>query len=418
MTKALHTPAGAAATRGTRLRPWLVRVHRWVGLAIAPFLVVAALTGSAIAFREELDAWLNPDLFEATASGTPLSPSEIVAKVEAADPQVRVFRVPLPHEPGEALEVGVQPRIDPATRRPFAIDHNEVFVDPVTGAVLGRRLFGAFRIDRPHLMPMLYQLHFSLMTPARWGIWLLGGVAILWFLDGFVAIVLTFPRARPFLAHWRTAWRIKRGASPYRLNLDLHRAGGLWLWALLLILAFTGAAINLNVEAARPLVSAFSTLTPSAREQGAPRLRRPPAEPKLGFEGAFAAARRAIAERGWTMQPLDATYLRPYGVYFVSVAAPGPGHDDGIGHPHLFFDDQDGTLLRAEVPGDGSAGDVFLDLQHPLHTGRIAGLAGRIVVCIAGIVTAMLTVTGVVLWAAKRRRARRPRAVMTTVAAE
>lgn len=411
------TETGAAARRGSPLRPWLVRLHRWVGLAIAPFLVVAALTGSAIAFREELDAWLNPDLFTTTATGTPLPPSAIVASVEAADPRVRVFRVPLPHAPGEAIVVGVQPRIDPATRRPFALDHDQVFVDPVTGGVLGRRLFGAARLDRAHLMPFLYQLHFTLMAPARWGIWLLGGVAILWFLDAFVAILLTLPRARPLLVHWRTAWRIKRDASPYRRNLDLHRAGGLWLWGVLLIIAFSGAAINLNAEVARPMVSAFSTLTPSAREQGAPRLRRPPAEPKLGFDEAFAAARRVVAERGWAMEPLDATYIRPYGVYFVSVAVPGPGHDDGIGHPHLFFDDQDGTLLRTEVPGEGSAGDVFLVLQNPLHTGRIAGLAGRIVVCVAGLVTAMLTVTGVVLWAMKRR-ARGARRVVGTVAAE
>ncbi|MDC7787770.1 PepSY-associated TM helix domain-containing protein [Rhodoplanes sp. TEM] len=407
----------AAVRRGTRLRPWLVRLHRWVGLAVAPVLVVAALTGSAIAFREELDAWLNPELFAASAGGAPLAPSEIVAKVEAADPRVRVFRVPLPHEPGEAIVVGVQPRIDPATRRPYAIDHNQVFVDPVTGAVLGRRLFGAFRLDRAHLMPFLYQLHFSLMVPGRWGIWVLGGVAILWFLDAFVAILLTLPRTGPLLAQWTTAWRIKRPAGPYRRNLDLHRAGGLWLWGVLLIVAFSGAALNLTAEVARPLVSAFSTLTPSAREAGASRLRRPPAEPKLSFEDAFAAALRVIAERGWAMAPLDATYIRPYGVYFVSVAVPGPGHDDGIGHPHLFFDDQDGTLLRAEVPGEGSAGDVFLALQNPLHTGRIAGLAGRFVVCLAGIVTAMLAVTGVVIWAMKRR-ARRLRRVTAVVAAE
>ncbi|WP_296521387.1 PepSY domain-containing protein [Rhodoplanes sp.] len=407
-----------ASSRGPRLRPWLVRLHRWVGLAIAPFLIVSALTGSAIAFREELDAWLNPDLFAAPGVGTPLAPSGIVAAVEAADPRVRVVRVPLPHEPGEALVVGVQPRLDSVTWRPFAIDHNQVFVDPVTGVVLGRRLFGAARLDRAHLMPFLYQLHFTLMTPARWGVWLLGGVAILWFLDGFVALALTLPRARPLLAYWGTAWRIKRGASAYRRNFDLHRAGGLWLWSVLLVLAFSGAALNLTAEVFRPVVSLVSTLTPSAREAGAPRLRRPPAEPKLSFEDAFAAARCVIAERGWAMAPLQAAYIRHYGAYFVSVAAPGPDHDDGIGHPHLFFDDQDGTLLHAEVPGEGSAGDIFLDLQHPLHTGRIIGLPGRILICIAGLVTAALTITGVVLWATKRRRARRPRAAMETATAE
>ena len=39
-------------------RPHLVLLHRWTGLAIAFFLVVACLTGSLLSFEEELDTWL------------------------------------------------------------------------------------------------------------------------------------------------------------------------------------------------------------------------------------------------------------------------------------------------------------------------------------------------------------------------
>jgi uncharacterized iron-regulated membrane protein len=393
--------AGAAA--GPSYRAVLVRLHRYVGLALALFLVLAGVTGSAIAFREELDAWLNPDLFRTTGSGEALRPAEIVARVEAGDPRIRVALLPLPHEPGEALAVGVEPGIDPATKQRFAVDYNQVFVDPVTGAVLGHRKFGACCLERQNLLPFLYNFHYTLTMPGRWGVWLMGGVALVWLVDCFVALVLTFPRARPFLRAWRAAWRIKRGASAYRTTFDLHRAGGLWLWVVLLLVALSGAAINLNEEVFRPAVALFSDLKPSVREQGRARLGRVPLTPTLSFEDAIARARDVIAARGWAMAPTDVYYARPYSVYIVSVARPGADHDDGLGHPHLYFDAQDGALVRADVPGEGSAGDVFIQIQTPIHGGRIAGLAGRIVIVVSGIAVAVLSITGVAIWWRKRR---------------
>jgi PepSY-associated transmembrane protein len=53
-----------------------VKLHRYVGLAIAAFLTIAGLTGSILAFDTDLDAWLNPELFEAKASGPILPPSQ------------------------------------------------------------------------------------------------------------------------------------------------------------------------------------------------------------------------------------------------------------------------------------------------------------------------------------------------------
>jgi uncharacterized iron-regulated membrane protein len=46
-------------------RQFFVLAHRWVGLAMALFIVLAGLTGSALAFREELEAWLAPGLHRA-----------------------------------------------------------------------------------------------------------------------------------------------------------------------------------------------------------------------------------------------------------------------------------------------------------------------------------------------------------------
>lgn len=44
-----------------------------------------------------------------------------------------------------------------------------------------------------------------------------------------------------------------------------------------------------------------------------------------------------------------------------------------------------------------------MQAQFPLHSGRILGMPGRILVSLLGLVVAMLSLTGIVIWAKKRR---------------
>jgi hypothetical protein len=82
----------------------------------------------------------------------------------------------------------------------------------------------------------------------------------------------------------------------------------------------------------------------------------------------------------------------------------------GFGNHNV--DGVDGRILGEQVPWRGSAADVFMQLQFPIHSGRIAGIPGRIIISAMGIAIALLSVTGVVIWAMKRAR-RRPNNFVT-----
>ncbi len=390
------------------VRSALVRLHRWVGLATALFLVVAGLTGSVLVFREELDAWANPELFTSPAEGPALSPEALKQAVEAADPRVTVAALPLTTAAGTAARLFVLPKRDPATARPYVLGFNELFVDPVDGAVLGRRDIAGC-CDRTTIIPFLYRLHFSLHLPGRWGVWLLGVVSILWLADCFVGAWLTLPRQGPFWSKWRPAWMIKAGTGAYRRNLDLHRAGGLWLWGVLAILALTSIALNLRREVYLPIVAIFSDVTPTPFDR--PRQRAPGTPLPLDD---IAARARAVADaRGW---PAPGPMFHSMGTGVIMVRFVGREGEPPLGAPRLYLDDVDGRELMTIEPGQGTLGDLALTLPLPLHSGRIAGLPGRILIAVAGIVIAMLGVTGVVIWwkklqgrraqAAKKRSAR------------
>jgi uncharacterized iron-regulated membrane protein len=61
-------------------------------------------------------------------------------------------------------------------------------------------------------------------------------------------------------------------------------------------------------------------------------------------------------------------------------------------------DGLDGRLLGHEEPWQGTAADIFVQAQFPIHSGRILGLPGRILISLMGLVVAGLSVTGVVVW--------------------
>jgi len=377
------------------MRAALVRLHRYAGLSLALFLALAGLTGSAIVFNEEIDAFLNPSLFKTDTLGTPLSPDLLADRVQRALPLAQVTLIPLATRPGEAALLRVE------GKNGATLDYDQVFVDPVTGKILGTREWGACCFSPVHLMPFLYLFHYTLQLPGVWGILFMGIVGCIWVVDCFVGFALTLPRAKPFFERWKIAWRVKRNAGGFRLNLDLHRAGGLWLWGILLMVAATGVGMNLPDQVVRPIVSLFSTLKPSLLEIGAKRMTAHPRPALLSYGDAIARAKEEAAKHHWQIAPQLVFHTSIYGAYGVGFTRAGENAETGLGSSYYYFDDRNGSLITADVVGQGSAGDIYMQAQYQLHTGRILGLPGRILIFLTGLVVAMLSFTGVYISARK-----------------
>jgi uncharacterized iron-regulated membrane protein len=408
-------------------------LHRWAGLAIAGFLFMSGLTGAVISWDHELDELLNPDLLAATGTGPARPPLEIARDIEARYPAAQVTFIPLAAEDGKSFAFGVEPRRNPATGELFDLGFNQVFIDPATGRELGKREWGAaWPVDRQNFVSFLYVLHYTLHIPAmwgidRWGIWLMGIVALIWTVDCFFGFYLTLPlrhgpntnRApevarvlgRSWWQRWRASWTIKTTGSRYRLNFDIHRAFGLWFWALLFMLAFTAFSLNLYREAFFPVMSMVSKVTPTPFDVRVPHALNDPVVPKVGYAAIIAKAKVDAARRGWEAPAGSAFYAPAFGIYVVSFFPPGGDHGAaGVGPASLAYDGEDARYLGERVPWQGTAADIFIQAQFPLHSGRILGLPGRILVSLVGLATAALSVTGVVIWARKRAaRARRNR---------
>ncbi len=183
-------------------RKWLTVGHRWLGLIAAPFLIITGLTGAIISWDHELDDWLNPHLRSVASQGEKIAPLTLASAIEKQYPEIKVASVPLYTDEAESLVLFVMPKQNPETGKLFTPGFNQIFLDPVTGEELGKREWGAvWPVTSENFISFLYKLHFSLHLPEmfgtdRWGIWLLGGIAIIWTIDCFIGFYLTLPIAQ------------------------------------------------------------------------------------------------------------------------------------------------------------------------------------------------------------------------------
>lgn len=390
------------------MKPILVRLHRWFGIGTALFLFMSGLTGAIIAWNEELDAALNPDFYHARSNAPALSSLDIANRIEAADPRLRITYLPLGVEPGRTLQVRVTGRVNPATHQPYDLGFNQLAIDPGTGIIQERREWGALSVKRLNLLPFIYQFHYTLFLPAagngiETGVWLMGVVGIVWLFDSVIALVLAFPSFRT----WRKSFtfRVRRGGYP--LAFDLHRSGGVWVWGLLAVIATTSISMNLEAPVVRPVVSLFSNLAPNPASNPGLRLTSDPAAPLLGRERIVALA--AAAGRSMKLDEPPGATFEVEGLHLYGVGYFKPGTNvvrSGLGTTWLYWDARNGKQVGAAIAGQGTAGDIFLQAQFPLHSGRIIGLAGRVIVSVMGLIVAMLSATGLVIWI-KKLKARR-----------
>jgi uncharacterized iron-regulated membrane protein len=387
------------------MRKVLVLLHRWFGLGIALFLLQAGITGALIAWDHEIDAFLNPELYVSAAppDAELLSPLRLAEIVEARDPRLEVTYLPLAVEAGHAVLMGVDSKRDPATGKPYVLGFDQVAVNPATGDIQDRREWGEISLSPKQLMPFLYRLHYSLHIPdvglMPLGLWFMGVVAVIWLVDSFIALCISFPSWKA----WKKSFQFRFDKGGYRLTFDLHRSGGVWTWLLIMPLALTAVSMNLNREVVRPVVSLFSDLAES------PFASRTPSEQPI----AATTPRQQVLKRAATDalalglgRPQGGLfYSQELGVYGVGFFEPGNDHGDGgLGNPWLYYDGTTGAPAGSELPGRGSAGDLFMQVQFPLHSGRILGVPGRISITLLGLVVSMFSVTGVMIWAKKRRQ--------------
>ena len=388
------------------IRRYFIWQHRWVGLLMTVFLIVVGLTGSILAFRVQIDRLLNPELHAANPpKSVPLDLATLAERAEAAYPHLRLgyFFV---EEDNARMMVGG--KVDPATGKPYDLGFDELILDPWTGKVLGQGMEYGWTGPgswRRKLLPFVYALHTSLATD--FGYRIVSILALIWTLDCFVGFYVSLPRGMgKFWRRWVPAWKIKFGANSTRINFDLHRAGGLWVWPMLFVFGWSSVMLELPqvYDPVTKTVFDYVTNEESIAKNSVPS---PLQNPKITWREAQEAGKRAMAEQAalhhFTVErPYGMAYVSDYGAYTYCVRSSidfrGHGWDTSV-----LIDGITGQLRSLDLPRGQHLGNTISTLLWGIHYGDLRNfLPFRILVFVFGFFLSALSITGVIIWWKKR----------------
>lgn len=381
------------------MKAFIRSIHLWAGLVFGTILVLQGLTGAVIGWRHELDAWLNPGLLQVapppgTEPGTPARPAPAAVAAVAArlatDPAYgRPDTLFLPEVHGDVY-VAWYRSAKPESSWEQGVTR-QVMLDPVDARILGERNWGEAGLSRPLLMPTLFHLHRYLMSgEAGKFVIAVQGVALM--LLTLTGIVVWWPK--PTLRAFWHAVTVRRGGNWPKFSFQLHRAAGFYTAPVLLVLAFSGVYFNMPAWVV-PVIAVAGPVTPNAKVANLSSTEAP----RIGADEAVAAAQARYPEGRVSRLGFPGKPDQPYEV---RVRQPGELRH-GPGATRVSVDAGSGAVLRVLDPLATRGGDWVVSTLYPLHTGEAFGLAGRILVSLAGLTPLGFFLTGLVVWLKFRR---------------
>lgn len=269
-------------------------IHRYTGLMMAAFLMMAGVTGALLAFHDELDDVFNQRLaYVEPAKIAPLSIATLHDTVISNYPGYGFSTLPVTVEPKRAVVFVVDKYKGDVKVAPEPL-FQEVYINPYNAEIIGTRDKNEWAWR--NTMYKVFWLHRDLLL-GDIGKLILGIVALIWTLNCFIGFYLTLPRKvknnnklkrnpfnnpqQPvkkragFIKRWLPAWKIRRKTNTFKLNYDLHQAFGLWLWVMLFVIAWSSVGFNLQ-QVYKPVMQVVVGL--EGREGKSSKLSKPSAQ--------------------------------------------------------------------------------------------------------------------------------------------
>jgi len=342
-------------------RKVLLPVHLWAGMILGLFLIVTAVTGALLVFRNQLEPRLDPQKFVVTTPGTArLAPDDLVARSRVA-------------HPGAELE-SIRYFGDPtAPFMAYYTDKQYVHLNPYTGDVLGiRARYGS-------MFGWVEGMHKFLQIEPSIGENITGYTALTF---GFIilsGLVLWWPATRKALKAGLTLnWKLK--GRPW--NLNLHKALGAYAAVILLISVSTGVPIALDwaKDVLYPLTGSKKVLPPKgAADTDTMKF--------AGFDAAAAAVAAVYPNAIETYIPLPKKGIVP--AYVIEANA---GHPNA--RSYVWLKPATAKVIEARPYAQAGAGFRLYYWMMSLHTGVMGGPAWQVILLLGALSVPVLAYTG------------------------
>jgi uncharacterized iron-regulated membrane protein len=356
-------------------KPTFLKLHRWIGLSVGLLLIVQALTGMSLVFRDEVERLIHPSLIVPVRAARP-PVQALLDAVHAAHPKAKLSRAEFPKEPDQAVIVKW------ASKEQRWL----TAVDPYDGRIVAD--------GRDYSWPMewLFNVHEQLLAGP------VGEVIV-----GIEGLALIFMAVTGIVYWWPGRRRLKQG---FRVKLDgsvdlrwrtLHRAVGAGVSVLLLLSAVTGVLMVWK----DPLRDVLGTFTRVERRP-APKVLERPGATTIPVDRLIAQAQRTYG--GAALRQLRFSSGERVVAVFLDSGSRTIRPD---GTTQAYYNAYDGTDLGHYVAGSLPASSEFIDWLYTVHTGMWGGIVTKLILLLTGATLASMGASGLWLWYSRTSRKRR-----------
>ncbi|HEU4649976.1 MAG TPA: PepSY-associated TM helix domain-containing protein [Croceibacterium sp.] len=365
-----------------QLRALWLQVHKWIGLLLAVLIIPISVTGAALVWHDWLEAQLDPQRHQVLGpAGLPPS-AYAAAAATVLEPGERLTALRFSPEGEPVIAVASKPAMGGG--RPERIN---TWLDPRDATVIER----ASASDGP--VRVMHVIHGSMMIPGGWGRPLVGWVGVFMFVSCLTGIWLWWPLSGGFASGFK--WKRRN-----TVNANLHYLTGFWILLPLAMLSLTGAWISFP-----SVFSAFESAP--LRGPGGPGGGRggpaPPLDATRTTVDAAVAAAAPLATGALLGVSWPTEREASWTIQFEAEGAPA----------EVKIADADAVATPPPPPQP----ETLARTMRRWHDGTDMGLVWQVVIFLGGIVPALLSVTGLIIWWRARRARRRSRATMTPAAA-
>lgn len=345
-------------------RTVLRSIHKWIGLVVALLLLLQAVTGIALVYRDSIQQML---LGEDGVIPQPFVSPDIDGMLAAATvryPDYQVVRMDYPAGQQQAMILRLQHR--------NGEDKTYLLSNPQSGAVI-REMQGLT------VAPFwVFELHKTLLSGDTGHLMIaIEGIALIFLLAG--GIYLWWPSRKRPLPSSATTRNGKKIPTAVR-RLELHRFCGFISAPLLLTVAFTGTVIAVNIF----LNGAGDVKTRSMQQ---PLVKLNPIIEDLSRSTGQAVKdlRFSVGGQLMTVNLYAKNTVRPLAVDRVAVNL------------------QNGRIETRQYADEATGLSEFYNWMYPIHSGKFLGGFGRLLIALAGVLLLTLAVLGYLLFAERRR---------------
>ncbi|RDI68933.1 putative iron-regulated membrane protein [Nocardia pseudobrasiliensis] len=385
-----------------------MRLHFYAGVFVAPFVLIAALTGALYAISPTLESIANRDLLHVDSTGPARPLSEQIAAATAIRPDLALAAVAPAQDPGDTTRViFTDPTLGESERR-------AVFIDPADARPVGDAVVygSAGALPMRTWIDVLHKdLHLG--QPGR----LYSELAASWlWIIALAGLALWWRRVRSRRERGSAGWLLRpdRSRDGRARTMNWHGAVGMWVLLPVLFLSATGMtwstyagehvdALRAQLSWTTPVVSSAlpGSAAPApadgehAEHGGGHRMGAPvPADRAAEVDKVLAVARGHGVEG-----PLEISVPAKDGVAFVAKERRLPG-----------------VLTQDAIAIDGATGDVVDTLRYrdwplmakltnwgiALHMGILFGLANQVLLLITMIALITVIARGYLMWWKRR----------------